>query len=147
MSGLKVTQIDHVSVLVTDVARSRNWISFSGAAGQIESAFQTALHQYVENGETHFANASEPAIPERFSSVVRAVRAMVNSARNTDHPVARCIVLCLLQMLERAVSFFNIYAFTHVAIYVSIASNTAERTVQICQRPMRSESVVCASSF
>src|SRR4051812_31227309 len=61
---------------VTSVARSRTWISFSGAAGQIESAFQTELHQYVENGESHFANASEPSIPERFSGVVRAVRGL-----------------------------------------------------------------------
>lgn len=51
-------------------------------------------------------------------SVVNGLRAIVNSARNTDHPVARVIVLCLLNCLERIIEFFNIYAFTQIAIYV-----------------------------
>jgi hypothetical protein len=50
-------------------------------------------------------------------SVVKAMRAMVNMGRRADHPIARCIILCLIDMLERAIAYFNIYAFTQIAIY------------------------------
>jgi hypothetical protein len=48
-------------------------------------------------------------------AVIKAMRTMVNSARNAEHPIAQCIVLCILDMLERAVRYFNIYAFTQVS--------------------------------
>src|SRR5712691_7254408 len=38
-------------------ARSRTWITFSGTAQQVESAFRTEIHHYLRNGETHYANA------------------------------------------------------------------------------------------
>ena len=42
------------------------FIDFSGTSGQIETAFHTQFHNYQVNGETHFANASEPQIPQRW---------------------------------------------------------------------------------
>ena len=51
-------------------------------------------------------------------AVVRTLRYLVRTAQGrTDHPIAQCIVLCLLGCLEQAVEFFNEYAFTHIAIY------------------------------
>ena len=61
---------------VVAVARGRNWISVSGAAAQIEQAFQTELHHYVAGGETHFANATEPSVPAAISGVVKAIRGL-----------------------------------------------------------------------
>jgi uncharacterized protein (TIGR03437 family) len=61
---------------VTSVARGRNWISFDGQAAQVENAFQTELHQYAVNGESHFANSSNPSIPAAFSGTVIAVRGL-----------------------------------------------------------------------
>ncbi|HTS51206.1 MAG TPA: S53 family peptidase, partial [Bryobacteraceae bacterium] len=61
---------------VTGVARARNWISFSGTAGQVASAFGTEIHRYQINSETHFANATEPTIPEAFSVIVRGIRGL-----------------------------------------------------------------------
>ena len=49
---------------IAAVAQGRNWIAVSGAAAQIESAFATEIHQYVVDGETHFANATNPSVPE-----------------------------------------------------------------------------------
>jgi hypothetical protein len=48
-------------------------------------------------------------------AVVRAIRAVVNGARNADHPVARCIVLCILGCIERMLEWFNQYAYTEVS--------------------------------
>jgi uncharacterized protein (TIGR03437 family) len=61
---------------VAAVARGRNWISVSGAAAQMEQAFQTELHRYLVDGETHFANAAEPSVPAAMGGVVRAIRGL-----------------------------------------------------------------------
>jgi len=48
---------------VTGTARARNALSLSGSAAQIGTAFHTEIHLYKVNGETHYANASDPAVP------------------------------------------------------------------------------------
>jgi uncharacterized protein (TIGR03437 family) len=52
------------------VARSRNWISFSGTAAQVAQSLHTEIHSYQVDAETHFANVSEPAIPSELEPVV-----------------------------------------------------------------------------
>ncbi len=59
---------------ITRVSNSHTSISFSGTAGQIESAFQTEMHRYQLGAETHFANAIDLSIPAALSGVVRSVR-------------------------------------------------------------------------
>jgi len=54
-------------------AHGRNWISFTGTALQVESAFGTEIHHFNVNGELHYANASAPVIPAALSGVVGAV--------------------------------------------------------------------------
>ncbi len=68
-------------------ARSRTWIAFSGSAAQVESAFHTSIHQYVVNGNTHYANTSEPSLPSAFRGVVRGITAL-----NDFRPRPRVIV-------------------------------------------------------
>jgi subtilase family serine protease len=51
------------------VARARNWIAFHGTAGQIGKAFRTELHRYQAGAETHFANATDPSIPEALAGI------------------------------------------------------------------------------
>src|SRR5579885_562591 len=48
---------------VAAVARGRNWIAVNGTAAQLESAFRTELHEYFVDGQTHFANTTEPSVP------------------------------------------------------------------------------------
>jgi uncharacterized protein (TIGR03437 family) len=55
---------------IHDVARGRQWITFSGGAGDIGRAFHTEIHRYQVNGRNHFANATELSIPAGFQSVV-----------------------------------------------------------------------------
>jgi subtilase family serine protease len=57
-------------------ARSRTWISFSGSAAQAASAFHTSIHQYVINGTTHYANTTDPSLPQAFRGVVLGITAL-----------------------------------------------------------------------
>jgi len=63
---------------VHSVARGRNAIFFTGTAGQIEAAFETEIHQYVGDGEAHFANANAPTIPAAFQGIVGGIRGLHN---------------------------------------------------------------------
>ncbi len=63
---------------MTQTARSRLWVSFSGAAGQVQSAFHTEIHYYSVNGKSYYANASEPAVPAALADVVLGFRALDN---------------------------------------------------------------------
>jgi uncharacterized protein (TIGR03437 family) len=60
------------------VARGRNWAAVNGSAAQLEAAFQTELHQYLVNGETHFANATEPSVPAAVGPLVLGIRGLHN---------------------------------------------------------------------
>src|SRR5215831_2444695 len=60
----------------TQIARSRTWISVSGTAAQVDTAFQTEMHRYQANGQMHFANSSAPSLPQAWSGLVRAVRGL-----------------------------------------------------------------------
>jgi len=51
-------------------ARGRNWIAFSGTAGQVARALHTPVHIFQVNGQTHFANTADPAVPEAVAGVV-----------------------------------------------------------------------------
>jgi subtilase family serine protease len=59
---------------IEDVAPSRMWVTFAGNARQVESAFKTEIHQYVVNGMSHYANATEPSVPDALTDVVVGLR-------------------------------------------------------------------------
>jgi uncharacterized protein (TIGR03437 family) len=61
---------------IAAVARGRNWIAVNGPAPQIESTFQTEIHEYVLNGESHFANATEPSVPAELGSIIRTIHGL-----------------------------------------------------------------------
>ncbi len=55
------------------VANGRNLIEFTGAASQVENTFHTQIHKYMVNGQSHWANASNPEIPAALAGVVAGV--------------------------------------------------------------------------
>ncbi len=57
---------------VDRVARGRNWFAFSGSAGQVEKSLHTQLHRFLVEGEPHFANTSDPSVPDALADVVGA---------------------------------------------------------------------------
>ncbi|HKO11162.1 MAG TPA: S53 family peptidase [Acidobacteriaceae bacterium] len=61
---------------IESVASGRNSITFSGTAGQVESAFATELHRYLSRGEAHFANATELSVPAALNGVVLSIRGL-----------------------------------------------------------------------
>jgi hypothetical protein len=63
---------------VTGVSQSRNSISFSGNVADAERAFQTQIHNYVVNGETHFANSTQISLPAALAGIVSNVRGLDN---------------------------------------------------------------------
>jgi subtilase family serine protease len=63
---------------VNNVAAGRTTIDFSGNAAQVQSAFHTAIHQYMVKGEQHWANASDPSIPTALTPVVAGIRSLNN---------------------------------------------------------------------
>jgi subtilase family serine protease len=65
-----VSWLQSSGFVIEQVARARNWISFGGSAGQIAKTFRAELHRVEADGEVHFANVTEPWIPEALSGVV-----------------------------------------------------------------------------
>jgi subtilase family serine protease len=81
--GMSLADLDKVTgwlqqegFTVTSVATSRNSINFSGNIAAIEKAFQTQIHNYSVNGETHFANAAQISIPSSLAGTVSSVRGL-----------------------------------------------------------------------
>jgi Pro-kumamolisin, activation domain/Bacterial Ig-like domain (group 3)/Subtilase family len=58
---------------VSRVTKGKSLIEFSGTAANVREAFRSEIHQYRVNGETHYANASELAIPEALAPLIRGV--------------------------------------------------------------------------
>jgi subtilase family serine protease len=57
-------------------ARGRNWVSFTGSASQVQTAFATEIHRYNINGEIHYANATEPMLPAALSGIATGFRGL-----------------------------------------------------------------------
>jgi subtilase family serine protease len=57
-------------------ARGRNWISFTGTAAQVHSAFGTEIHHFSINGELHYANSTAPVIPTALGGIIAGVRGL-----------------------------------------------------------------------
>jgi uncharacterized protein (TIGR03437 family) len=64
------TWLESQGLQINAVARGRGWITFRGTAARVAAAFQTEFRRYVVNGESHFANATEPSIPEAFAALI-----------------------------------------------------------------------------
>jgi len=65
-----VTWLNSSGFKIEHRSRANNWVAFSGSAGQVSAALHTAVHRFQVNGETHFANVSEPAVPSALADVV-----------------------------------------------------------------------------
>ncbi|HWG22202.1 MAG TPA: protease pro-enzyme activation domain-containing protein [Terracidiphilus sp.] len=74
---------------IDSIARSRNAIRFSGSVGQVESAFQTEMHYYAEDGAKHFAPATALSVPEALAPVVLGVRNLNDFRPKPQHIPAR----------------------------------------------------------
>src|SRR5437588_838984 len=55
---------------VVSTARSRTWIAASGTARQVRNGLHADIHRFNVNGEVHYANATNPALPAAFAGMV-----------------------------------------------------------------------------
>jgi subtilase family serine protease len=62
--------------VVRAVSPSRNRIAFEATANQAENLFDVQLRGYRVNGELHYSNNAEPAVPESLSSLVVGIRGL-----------------------------------------------------------------------
>jgi subtilase family serine protease len=63
-------------------ARGRDFISFSGTAGQVEGALHTEIHRYQVGNEAHFANANDLSLPADIEPMVAGVMGLHNFRLN-----------------------------------------------------------------
>ena len=61
---------------IAQVARGRDWIAFSGTVELVDKVFRTEIHTYLVAGEKHFANATEPSVPQSLAGVVVGFRGL-----------------------------------------------------------------------
>ncbi len=70
------------------VSKGRTVIEFSGTAAQVRQTFNTEIHRYLINGESHWANAADPQIPSALDPVVGGVNSLHNFASKPMHHVS-----------------------------------------------------------
>jgi hypothetical protein len=70
---------------VDTVGRGKQYIEFSGTAGQVENAFHTEMHHYVVNGKEYVANALDVSIPVALTPVVQGVLSLHNFPKTAVH--------------------------------------------------------------
>jgi trimeric autotransporter adhesin len=55
---------------VLKVNPGKQTLDIAGTVGALQKAFHTSIHKYSVNGETHYANATEPQIPVALAPVL-----------------------------------------------------------------------------
>ena len=63
---------------VDQSGRGRNWIAFSGTAGQVSHAFRTPIDRFTVSGADHYANTAPPSVPEALAGVVAGFLGLSN---------------------------------------------------------------------
>ena len=66
------------SFSVDEISKNRLFITFSGTAALVQSAFHTEIHHLDVKGQPHVANMRDPQIPSALTPVVVGVQALHN---------------------------------------------------------------------
>jgi trimeric autotransporter adhesin len=77
------TWLTHQGFKVENVTKSKRVIQFSGTSGQVEQAFQTSMHTYQVNGETHISANREISVPTALAPVIGGVDGLHNFFRKS----------------------------------------------------------------
>lgn len=55
--------LESQGLTVIYTARGRNFVVFKGTAARVEAALHVEIHNFLVDGEIHFANTTEPSVP------------------------------------------------------------------------------------
>jgi hypothetical protein len=69
---------------IAQVSKGRTLIEFSGTAAQVQEAFHTPIQKYMVQGKAHWANSSNPEIPDALAPVVAGVNSLHNFYKQTQ---------------------------------------------------------------
>jgi len=69
--------------------KGRTVLEFSGTAAQVQEAFHTTIHSYLVNGQTHWANSSDPSIPVALQSAVSGIKTLHNFLKKPAVHIAK----------------------------------------------------------
>ena len=69
--------------------KGRTVLEFSGTAAQVQEAFHTTIHSYLINGQTHWANSSDPAIPSALQPAVTGIKTLHNFLKEPAIHIAK----------------------------------------------------------
>ena len=70
---------------VKSISADKMMIHITGPVAAVGRAFGTTMHRYVENGKTHFANATEQKLPAALTSVVAGVASLSDFFPTSQH--------------------------------------------------------------
>jgi uncharacterized protein (TIGR03437 family) len=65
-----VAWLESEGLRVRESARARNWVAFSGTAGQVSKALHTPIHRYEVDGQMRRANTADPSVPDALAEVI-----------------------------------------------------------------------------
>ena len=74
---------------VTNVTKGKTTIEFSGNAALVRQAFHTDIHNFVVNGEQHWANTRDPQIPAAISPVVSGIKSLHSFFKKPMHTLVK----------------------------------------------------------
>jgi subtilase family serine protease len=58
---------------IITVGRGRRFVAFNATIQQIQNSLKTEIRQYQVGGELHYANSSEPSVPEAIQPLVAGI--------------------------------------------------------------------------
>nr|CCC93815.1 unnamed protein product [Trypanosoma congolense IL3000] len=67
-------------------------------------------------------------------AIVGVIRVIVSSLKDSDDEVLHGIFLCIINILQDLLEYFNTYAFVHVAIYGCGYTEAAKKTWELCKQ-------------
>lgn len=80
-----VSWLQSEGLVVDEISRARNWIWFSGTAGQVQAALRTEIRRYRVDGELHYANAGEPEIPAAIGPSITGILGLNDFRPRSSH--------------------------------------------------------------
>lgn len=73
---------------IVEVSPSSTYVTVSGNARQVQSAFRTAIHSLSYKGEQHFSNTGDPQLPAPIANLVSGITGL-NDFKPRSHAVVK----------------------------------------------------------